>query len=107
MYARRLQLQEQMTREIADCISDVVGAKGVAVAVEAAHLCAMMRGVNKSDVRMTTWSFTGVFREDQALREEVKRAPAIEAARDGPGSEQIERKEGYRLFALFDFKLSC
>ena len=71
MYARRLQLQEQMTREIADCISDVVGAKGVAVAVEAAHLCAMIRGVNKSDVRMTTWSFTGVFREDQALREEV------------------------------------
>jgi GTP cyclohydrolase I len=54
MYARRLQVQERMTRQIADFISDLLKPQGVAVVVEAMHLCSMMRGVKKHDARMTT-----------------------------------------------------
>ena len=70
MYARRLQVQERMTRQIADFISDLLEPQGVAVVVEALHLCTMMRGVKKHDARMTTSAMHGGFRKNIATRQE-------------------------------------
>ncbi len=70
MYARRLQVQERMTSEIADLLQEVLNPKGVAVVVEGAHMCAMMRGVKKSDANMTTRKMLGAFKEDESLRRE-------------------------------------
>ncbi|MEW6403993.1 MAG: GTP cyclohydrolase I FolE [Chloroflexota bacterium] len=70
MYARRLQVQERMTRQIADFISHLLKPQGVAVVVEALHLCAMMRGVKKQDARMTTSAMHGGFRNNIATRQE-------------------------------------
>ncbi|MDD2694990.1 MAG: GTP cyclohydrolase I FolE [Anaerolineales bacterium] len=71
MFARRLQVQERMTAEIAHFLQDVLDAKGVAVMVEGAHMCAMMRGVKKSAVNMTTTTMLGAYKEDKALRAEL------------------------------------
>jgi GTP cyclohydrolase I len=71
MYARRLQVQERMTSEIAQFLQDTLQAKGVAVIVEGQHMCAMMRGVKKSETNMLTRKFLGQFKEDAALRLEV------------------------------------
>jgi len=70
MYARRLQIQEQLTTQIADSILKVTGAKGVAVVVEAKHLCMMMRGVEKQNSQMTTSSMLGQFRKNSETRAE-------------------------------------
>ena len=70
MYARRLQVQERMTREIANFINDLLKPQGVAVVVEALHLCSMMRGVKKHDARMTTSTMLGSFRTRIATRQE-------------------------------------
>jgi GTP cyclohydrolase IA len=70
MYARRLQVQERMTRQIADFLSDLLKPQGVAVVVEAMHLCSMMRGVKKQDARMTTSAMHGAFRANLATRQE-------------------------------------
>lgn len=70
MFARRLQVQEQMTRQIADFIMDLLKPQGVAVVVEGLHLCAMMRGVKKHDARMTTSTMLGTFRTRVATRQE-------------------------------------
>ncbi len=70
MYARRLQVQERMTRQIADFLRDLLKPQGVAVVVEAMHLCSMMRGVKKHDARMTTSAMHGAFRANLATREE-------------------------------------
>ena len=70
MYARRLQVQERMTTEIAHFIEEVLHPQGVAVVLEGAHMCAMMRGVKKSQTNMTTRTMLGVFKEDAALRAE-------------------------------------
>ena len=70
MFARRLQVQERMTRQIADFIRDVLKPQGVAVVVEALHLCTMMRGVRKHDARMTTSAMHGAFRANLATRQE-------------------------------------
>src|SRR5512141_949721 len=70
MFARRLQVQERMTRQIADCIDDLLHPLGVAVVIEGLHLCATMRGVKKHDARMTTSSMLGAFRNNIATREE-------------------------------------
>jgi len=70
MYARRLQIQERMTRQIADFIQQTLEPQGVAVVVEAMHLCAMMRGVKKHDARMTTSAMHGSFRANLATRQE-------------------------------------
>ena len=69
-YARRLQLQERMTVEIRDCIQKVLSPMGVAVVIEAQHLCMMMRGVQKQNSVTTTSAFTGVFLKDHRTREE-------------------------------------
>ena len=70
MYARRLQIQEKLTKQIADAVEASIGAKGVAVVVEAKHLCMMMRGVEKQNSVMTTSVMTGIFREDRSTRME-------------------------------------
>lgn len=70
MYARRLQVQERMTRQIADYLRDLLRPQGVAVVVEAVHLCSMMRGVKKHDARMTTSAMHGAFRANLATRQE-------------------------------------
>ncbi len=70
MYARRMQIQEKLTKQIADAVELSVGAKGVAVVVEAKHLCMMMRGVEKQNSVMTTSVMTGIFREDRSTRME-------------------------------------
>jgi GTP cyclohydrolase I len=70
LYARRLQVQERMTRQIADFISDVLHPQGVAVVVEALHLCMSMRGVQKHNARLTTSAMHGAFRTHLATRQE-------------------------------------
>ena len=70
MYARRLQVQERMTRQIADVLQQTLQPYGVAVVVEAMHLCSMMRGVKKHDARMTTSAMHGAFRANLATRQE-------------------------------------
>ena len=70
MYARRLQIQESLTFEIATAIQNVTGASGVGVIVEAKHLCMMMRGVEKQNSMMRTSSMLGNFRDNQSTRGE-------------------------------------
>lgn len=70
MFARRLQIQEQLTKQIGDCILEVTDAKGVAVVIEARHMCAMMRGVEKQNSSMTTSMMEGRFRDDSRTRQE-------------------------------------
>jgi GTP cyclohydrolase I len=70
MFARRLQVQERMTRQIAECIDELLNPLGVAVVIEGLHLCATMRGVKKHDARMTTSAMLGAFRKSLATREE-------------------------------------
>lgn len=70
MYARRLQIQERLTRQIADFIKETLKPQGVAVVVEALHMCATMRGVMKHEARMTTSAMHGSFRANLATRQE-------------------------------------
>jgi GTP cyclohydrolase I len=70
MYARRLQIQENMTKQIADTIMAVTDAKGVGVVVEAQHMCMMMRGVQKQNANMKTSVLLGKMREDARTRAE-------------------------------------
>ena len=70
MYARRLQIQERLTKQIADAVETAVHAKGVAVVIEAKHMCMMMRGVEKQNSVMTTSVMTGIFREEMSTRAE-------------------------------------
>mgnify|MGYP000066255232 CR=1 FL=1 len=70
VYAKRLQIQEKMTSQIAQTINVVLRPRGVAVVVEAAHQCMTTRGVNKRGVAMVTSTMLGCFRSDQATRQE-------------------------------------
>jgi GTP cyclohydrolase I len=70
-YAKRLQIQEKMTAQIANTINDVLKPKGVAVVVEAAHQCMTTRGVHKPGVTMVTSRMLGAFRDDASTRREV------------------------------------
>jgi GTP cyclohydrolase I len=70
MFARRLQVQERMTRQIAEFIQELLQPLGVAVIVEGLHLCTMMRGVKKHDARMTTSTMLGGFRNNASTRQE-------------------------------------
>ncbi|MAC45523.1 GTP cyclohydrolase I FolE [Oceanospirillum beijerinckii] len=70
MYARRFQIQENLTKQIADAVLEVTGARGVAVTIEAKHMCMMMRGVEKQNSVMKSSVMLGSFRESQATRQE-------------------------------------
>ena len=70
MYARRLQIQENLTREIAEAMQQVTGASGVAAVIEAQHMCMMMRGVEKQNSSMVTSVMLGQFRDNAATRSE-------------------------------------
>ena len=70
VFARRLQLQERMTQEIANTLNEVLSPKGVAVVLEAQHMCMQMRGVEKQNSHATTSFMTGLFREDERTRKE-------------------------------------
>ncbi|OLO04063.1 MULTISPECIES: GTP cyclohydrolase I FolE [Salinicola] len=70
MYARRLQIQENLTREIAEAVMQVTEARGVGVVIEAQHMCMMMRGVEKQNSSMTTSVMLGSFRKNQTTRQE-------------------------------------
>jgi GTP cyclohydrolase I len=70
MFARRLQIQENLTRQIADAVQQVTDAAGVAVVIEAKHMCMMMRGVEKQNSTMNTSVMLGAFRESSNTRQE-------------------------------------
>lgn len=70
MYARRLQIQENMTKQIAEAIQEVTGAAGVGVVIEAQHFCMMMRGVQKQNSWTVSSMMLGTFRENPRTREE-------------------------------------
>ena len=70
MFARRLQIQENLTKQIGESVEQVTGAKGVGVVIEAKHLCAMMRGVEKQNSSMITSMMLGRFRDDPRTRQE-------------------------------------
>ena len=69
-YARRLQVQERLTMQIRDCIQETIKPLGVAVVIEAHHMCMQMRGVQKQNLVTTTSAFTGIFLKDTRTREE-------------------------------------
>jgi len=70
VFARRLQVQERLTTQIAECIQNTIEPLGVGVVIEARHLCMMMRGVEKQHSSAVTSSMLGVFRQEQETREE-------------------------------------
>ncbi|MEO2182663.1 MAG: GTP cyclohydrolase I FolE [bacterium] len=70
MYARRLQIQENLTKQIAEAIQEVTEASGVGVIIEAQHMCMMMRGVEKQNSKMKTSVMLGSFRDNQITRSE-------------------------------------
>ena len=70
VFARRLQVQERLTDEIKDCLQDTLNPKGVAVVIEAQHLCMQMRGVQKQHSSTTTSAFSGLFLRDEKTRAE-------------------------------------
>lgn len=69
-FARRLQVQERLTVQIRDCIQEALNPMGVAVVIEASHMCMQMRGVEKQGSATTTSAFTGIFLKDSRTREE-------------------------------------
>ena len=70
VFARRLQVQERLTDEIKDCLQDTLNPKGVAIVIEAQHLCMQMRGVQKQHSSTTTSAFSGIFISDEKTRAE-------------------------------------
>jgi GTP cyclohydrolase I len=76
IFARRLQVQERLTDQIASAIQDIVRPKGVGVVIDAAHLCMMMRGVEKQNSKTITSAIRGIFRSDSRTREEFLRLVA-------------------------------
>ena len=70
MYARRLQIQERITAQIADAVNKIIKPKGVAVVMEADHMCMMMRGVQKQGSKTVTSSVLGAFAKNRKTREE-------------------------------------
>jgi GTP cyclohydrolase I len=82
MFARRLQVQERMTSQIANFLQETLDAEGVAVVVEGAHMCSIMRGVKKAQASMTTRTMLGAFKDDQNQRNEFLSLVAKTSALD-------------------------
>jgi GTP cyclohydrolase IA len=72
VFARRLQVQERLTNQIMDCIQDTLNPLGVAIVIEASHMCMMMRGVQKQNSVTTTSAFTGEFKHQETRNEFLK-----------------------------------
>ena len=70
IFSRRLQNQERITMQVANCLNDLIQPRGVGVVIEASHFCMMARGVEKQNSKMTTSHFTGLFKKDQRTRSE-------------------------------------
>ena len=70
MFAHRLQVQERLTTQIKDCLQETLNPLGVAVVIEASHLCMQMRGIQKQNSVTITSDFTGAFQKNPATREE-------------------------------------
>jgi GTP cyclohydrolase I len=83
MYARRLQLQERLTQEVAQFLMERLEPRGVACVIEASHMCTMMRGVKKEQARMVTSAMLGRFRMDPKTRTEFLALIGNPAARIG------------------------
>jgi GTP cyclohydrolase I len=80
VFARRLQVQERLTDQIADAIMDVLRPAGVGVVIDAAHFCMMMRGIEKQNSRTVTSALRGAFRDDPKTRDEFLRLAHARAA---------------------------
>jgi GTP cyclohydrolase I len=87
MFSRRLQVQERPTQQIAETLQAVLQPRGIAVLVEGAHLCAMMRGVRKSEARMVTSAMFGDFRTDDRLRQDFYNQLRLRAFAAGDSEE--------------------
>ena len=106
MYARRLQVQERLTQQVADLLMERLRPQGVGVVVEATHLCASMRGVEKPGMVMTTSAVLGLFRRNDKTRAEffshlhrrrpAPRRTAATAGHDRPTDQGAHRQAGPR-----------
>ena len=92
-YAKRLQIQEKMTAQIANTINDVLQPKGVAVVIEAAHQCMTTRGVHKPGVSMVTSRMLGRFRSDASTRREFLAPWSARSARPTPRPSAASGKD--------------
>ncbi len=102
VFARRLQVQERLTEQVARAVEDAIRPRGVAVVVEAAHFCMMMRGVEKQHSQTTTAVWLGAFERDAALRQEVL-ASIHRAALPTTAARPQERQETRRDSAVLAF----
>ena len=93
MFARRLQIQENLTQQIAEAVAEVTGARGVAVMIDSAHMCMMMRGVGKQESTTRTVSFIGDFKTNKEERREFLSAV--------PESYQLKHKASTSVGAFF------
>jgi len=91
-FARRFQVQEKMTAQIANCVQDVLQPKGVGIVIEATHQCMTTRGIHKSDVSMVTSQMLGTFRRDARTRDEFLRM--IAAKRSPANNEEVSCYRG-------------
>ncbi len=77
VFARRLQVQERLTRQIADTLFEYLNPEGVGVVIEAQHMCMMMRGVGKQNAVATTSAMIGVFKDDEKTRQEFLKLMSV------------------------------
>ena len=99
-FARRLQVQERLTVQIRDCIQEALNPMGVAVVIEASHMCMQMRGIEKQQSATTTSAFTGIFLSDHRTREEFMTLISHRYRETGNCTEKSARRRGVRTFSF-------